>query len=123
MSSTARGRSSRKAVKRGAEPDECYVFGNVSKPLRPDLAIEVVSTSGGIRKLEIYRKLAVREVWFWRRGRITVQALRGDRYEEVTASEVLPGLDLDVMSRFLDRPTSSQAIRGYRSALQGRSGP
>jgi Uma2 family endonuclease len=25
---------------RGVEPDECYVFGNVTDPARPDLAIE-----------------------------------------------------------------------------------
>ena len=36
----------------GVEPDECYVFGNVPEPERPDLAIEVVWTSGGINKLE-----------------------------------------------------------------------
>src|SRR5450432_1978301 len=45
----------RKEDARGIEPDECYVFGNVSEPERPDLAIEVVWTSGSIDKLEIYR--------------------------------------------------------------------
>ncbi|HKO54105.1 MAG TPA: Uma2 family endonuclease [Polyangiaceae bacterium] len=51
---------------RGVEPDECscYVFGDQPEPSRPDLAIDVVGTSGGIDKLEIYRKLGVREVWF-----------------------------------------------------------
>lgn len=35
--------------------------------------------------LEIMRppKLALREVWYWRRGHIRVYALRGDRYEDV----------------------------------------
>ena len=37
----------------GIEPDECYVFGTVACPERPDLAIEVVWTSGGVNKLEI----------------------------------------------------------------------
>jgi Putative restriction endonuclease len=45
-----------KRSQRGAEPDECYVFGQVANPKRPDLAIEVVWTSGGLDKLEIYRK-------------------------------------------------------------------
>jgi hypothetical protein len=33
---------------------------------------------------------------------------------------VLPGIDLDELCRLLDRPTASQAIRDYRSALQAR---
>ncbi len=103
--------------KRGVEPDECYVFGAEPSD-RPHLAIEVVWTKGGIDKLHIYRKLGVREVWTWRRGRIHVHVLRGEKYEEVSRSEVLPGIDLDLLVTFLDRPTTSQAIRDYRAALQ-----
>ena len=105
---------------RGIEPDECYVFGNVSEPERPDLAIEVVWTSGGINKLDIYQKLGVREVWFWRRGQLTAHALRGEAFAEVSESEVLPGIDLTELAGYLDRPTASQAIREYRAALQAR---
>jgi len=47
-----------RGAERGLEPDECYVFGNVAEPLHPDLAIEVVWTTGGIRKLDISRALA-----------------------------------------------------------------
>jgi Uma2 family endonuclease len=109
-----------KALERGVEPDECYVFGNVREPQRPDLAIEVVWTRGGLNKLEIYRKLGVREVWYWRRGKITVHVLRGETYQEVSASEVLAGIDLAKLASFLDRPTTSQAIREYGASLRGR---
>jgi Uma2 family endonuclease len=110
----------KKEESRGVEPDECYVFASTAEPKRPDLAIEVIWTSGGLDKLDIYRKLEVREVWFWRRGRLTVHSLRGDRYQDVPQSEVLPGIDLDELARFLDRPTTSQAIREYRASLQQR---
>ena len=44
----------RKAAKqRGLEPDECYCLGE--KKEFPDLAIEVVISSGLVDKLEIYR--------------------------------------------------------------------
>jgi len=109
-----------KQAERGVEPDECYVFGDVSDPARPDLAIEVIWTSGRLDKREIYRKLGVREVWFWQRGRLTAHVLRGDTYEEVSASEVLPGIDLHELASFLDHPTASQAIRAYRAALTTR---
>jgi Uma2 family endonuclease len=106
-----------KAAERGAEADECYVFGEVLDPVRPDLAIEVIWTSGGLDKLDLYRKLAVREVWFWRRGKLTAYVLRGDSYQEVTGSEVLPGIDLAQLASYLDRPTASRAIVEYRAAL------
>src|SRR5277367_6235878 len=42
-----------KLKKLGVEPDECYSIGKPSRV--PDLAIEVVWTSGGLDKLEVYR--------------------------------------------------------------------
>lgn len=107
-------------VQVGLEPDECYVFGASQEPERPDLAIEVVWTSGGVRKLDIYRAIGVPEVWFWRRGSIYVYALRGDHYDEVSHSTFLPGIDLAQLAEYLDRPTASQAMREYRSALTMR---
>ncbi|MFM6842180.1 MAG: Uma2 family endonuclease, partial [Dolichospermum sp.] len=54
----------RKQAKRGGvEPDESYCI--VIEKEVPDLAIEVVVTSGGIDKLEVYKRLAVAEVWFF----------------------------------------------------------
>lgn len=102
---------------RGAEPDECYILGDPERE-RPHLAIEVVWTSGRIDTLDIYRKLGVAEVWYWRKGRIQPYGLRGERYVPISASEVLPGLDLDLLTAFLDRPTTYEAIRAYRDALR-----
>jgi Uma2 family endonuclease len=101
---------------RGAEPDECWIFGEAPAD-RPHLAVEVLWTSGRIDKLDIYRKLGVAEVWYWRQGCIQPYCLRGERYVPVAASEVLPGLDLDLLTTFLDSPTTYDAIRGYRQAL------
>jgi Uma2 family endonuclease len=104
------------AEERGGEPDECYIFDGKSADV-PDLAIEVVWTSGRIDKLEIYRLLGVREVWYWRRGKLTPYVLVGEHYQPATRSEVLPGLDLELLTSFLDQPTASQAIRAFRAAL------
>jgi Uma2 family endonuclease len=106
-----------KEAGRGLEPDECYVFGEVAEPERPDLAIEVMWSTPALDKLAIYSRLGVREVWIWRRGRFAMYALRGDAYEEIPASEVLPGIDLHGLAGFLDRPTTSRAIREYRAWL------
>jgi Uma2 family endonuclease len=107
-----------KRVARAIEPDECYVFGPPRGATRPDLAIEVIWTSGGLDKLEIYRKLRVREVWVWRQDELTAQVLRDLAYEPVSESQVLPGIDLRQLAGFLDQPTMSAAIRAYRELLR-----
>lgn len=108
-----------KALERGAEPDECYVVGDVADPERPDLAIEVVWTSGRIDKLEIYRKLRVREVWYWRDGKLDLFALRGDRYEAITGSEVLVGIDHAQLLEYLDVRPMTRPVLDYRRVLRG----
>jgi Uma2 family endonuclease len=107
-----------------AEPDECWVFAQTfpdGEHGRPHLAVEVQWSRGGLDKLEIYRRLRVREVWIWRRGVLVPHVLREEGYAEVEASEVLPGLDLAQLASFVDlqRPTSA-VIRAFRAALQGR---
>jgi Uma2 family endonuclease len=106
--------------KRGAEPDECYEIGGPKD--FPDLAIEVVWTSGGLDKLEIYRGLGVREVWFWTRSGLQLHVLRGERYERVERSEVLPELDLALLTSFLGESSQTGAVRRYREALRAARG-
>jgi Uma2 family endonuclease len=104
---------------RGIEPDECYVVGEVTDPPVPDLAIEVVWSSGGVSKLEIYRKLGVREVWFWKEERLHLYALRGSAYEPIERSEILPGLDHELLLRHVDVLSVTKAVTAFRAALRG----
>ena len=102
----------------GVEPDECYLVGSDQSRETPDLAIEVVWTSGGIDKLEAYRRLGVSEVWFWKNDRLQAYVLEDDRYRPVTDSHCLVGLDLALLLSMLDHPTVTQAVRAYRAALR-----
>jgi Uma2 family endonuclease len=104
---------------RGVEPDECYVVGT-HRPAAPDLAIEVIWTSGGIEKLEVYRGLGVREVWLWREGKIAVHVLRGERYEPVSRSELFPVLDLRELAELAAGTDQTAAVRELRSRLRAR---
>jgi len=104
----------------GIEPDECYLVGDQDKRV-PDLAIEVVWTSGGIDKLEIYRRLGVPEVWFWKDDRIEVHVLAGDRFVPAVRSKLFSDLDLALVVSLLDRPTALQAVRALRQALAGEA--
>jgi Uma2 family endonuclease len=109
----------RRKEERGVEPDECYVLGRANAKV-PDLALEVNWTPGGFEKLEIYRRLGVREVQTWERGRISVHVLRRGHYVRVRRSEVLPGLDLRLVAQHLEVSTQTEAVRLFRAALRSK---
>lgn len=108
----------RRAKQRAVEPDECFVVGGERKKV-PDFAIEVEWTRGGLDKLEIYRKLGVREVWMWssRRG-IVVNSLRDERYVEIARSELLPDFDFKEIAPLLLVENQAKAVREYRAKLR-----
>lgn len=107
---------------RGLEPDECYVLGSESKE-RPDLAIEVIWTSGGLDKLEVYRGLDVPEVWLWRAGVIEVHRLRGGRYDRTEGSHLLPELDLELVTRCIrEADSQTEAVRTFLAAVRRAAG-
>jgi Uma2 family endonuclease len=110
----------KEAKARGAEADESYILGPVTEqPKIPDLACEVIWTTGGIDKLEVYRGLGVPEVWFWQDGALRIYLLEHDRYVQAQRSRLLPGLDPDLIVRFMAYPSQTQAVRGLRAALRG----
>jgi Uma2 family endonuclease len=100
---------------KGLEPDESYCLG--SRKDIPDLAIEVIITSGGIDKLLIYQGLGVPEVWFWQGGNFTIYHLRADSYELIITSELLPNLDLNLLASFVIPASEPQALREFRRAI------
>lgn len=69
-------------------------FSFSSNPEITDLCIEVVVTSGSIKKLRKYQLRSIPEVWFWQDGKIRIYRLQDDEYREVLASECLPDLDI-----------------------------
>jgi Uma2 family endonuclease len=103
----------------GVEPDDCYVFDRDPKRRRqPDLAIEVVRTSGGLNKLEIYRRLHVREVWFWGADAITVYGLTPAGYQLQRESACLPGIDLAAICELAQVEPMSEATERFRVMLR-----
>ena len=54
---------------------------------------------------------------FHRHSRRAEPRSRG-AFETKAGSEALPGIDLEQLASFLDRPTASEAIRDYRAALR-----
>jgi Uma2 family endonuclease len=84
----------------------------------PDLAVEVVVTSGGINKLEAYKRLQIPEVWFWENGALRMYSLGADGYAEVDRSFVLPDLDIVLLVRCINMENHLQAMREFKQTIQ-----
>lgn len=101
-----------------AQADESFLIGK-STGITPDLSIEVVFTSGGKRKLTRYQALGVPEVWFWEDGVFGLYHLRSHGYEKIDQSEVLPGLDINLLSRCLLMGSRVEAVKEFRRGISG----
>ena len=84
----------------------------------PDLAVEVVVSSGGINKLEAYKRLQIPEVWFWENGALRMYSLGADGYAEVDRSFVLPDLDIVLLVRCINIENHLQAMREFKQTIQ-----
>jgi Uma2 family endonuclease len=107
------------------EPDESYCFGT-SKPI-PDLAIEVIFTSGSPKKLQRYQALEIPEVWFWQDVIFSLYHLSEDNYEAIAFSKIdqseipqLKDLDIDLLTRcvLIAQTSRLEAANTFRNALK-----
>src|SRR6266478_4216900 len=103
----------------GAEPDESWCIGEAKE--FPDLVLEIALTSGGVRKLDVYRRFQVTEVWFWRRNKLEIFALgNSGAYEPLRNSRLLPALEISLIERCLAIRSWQQARKTFRAGLPGR---
>ena len=102
--------------KAGKEPDECYCL-QTEKDF-PDLAIEVIVTSGGIDSLQIYCRLGIPEVWFWQNNSLTIYCLNSaQEYEPKVNSSLLPNLDIKLLSQYVNISNPRLALKEFRSKI------
>jgi Uma2 family endonuclease len=99
-----------------AQADQSYLIGRGSGAIA-DLSIEIVFTSGNESKLGRYQALGVPEVWFWEDGVFALYHLRSNGYEKISQSEVLPDLDINLLSRCLMMASKVEAIREFRRGI------
>ena len=102
----------------GAEPDESWCLGGEKE--FPDLVLEIALTSGGVSKLEVYRRFHVPEVWFWRRNALEIFALRpdGSGYDRVAQSRLLPLLVIGLLERCVKISSWREARVAFRAGME-----
>ena len=98
------------------EGDESYEL--VANRKHPDLVIEVVVSSGGINKLEAYKRLQIPEVWFWTNDNLLFYSLGNERYEAVSKSQLLLSLDVGLLLRCINTENHAQALREFRAGIK-----
>ncbi|WP_165230092.1 Uma2 family endonuclease [Aquisphaera insulae] len=103
----------RKRDEAGVEGDQSYYITNLDRIRRkktvnllkdppPDLAVEVVHTHGADRSLEVYRRLAVPEVWVCGAEELVFLVLGGDgQYGSRAVSSVIPGISASEVHSWL----------------------
>jgi Uma2 family endonuclease len=105
-------------AERGLEPDECYSRDRDRET--PQIALEVVVSNPLLDKLEVYHGLEIGEVWVFKVKQAAFQlfALRGDRYEAIAESEVLPEVPLTRIAELLQQPDQHAALQVFRAELR-----
>jgi Uma2 family endonuclease len=98
------------------EPDESYNIH--SKKDIPDLIIEVIVTSGGIEILEIYRRIGIPEVWFYSDGLLNIYCLTDNQYQKVNKSQLLPDLDLQLLTKYINYYDQYDAVTEFIDLLK-----
>lgn len=101
------------------EADESYELGLDRD--RPDLAIEVVVTSGGISKLSAYQRLKIAEVWFWEQEILSIYQLTADSYRLSEKSVCLPNLDISLLVECTKMTNHTQALQQFRQTYNHQS--
>jgi len=103
------------SASRGIEPDQSYCIQ--TRKAFPDLAIEVIITSGGLDCLEIYRELEVPEVWFWEQDQLKIYVLENQAYFEVKQSRLFPDLPLELLATYIPTDEPYDAVLEFRSKI------
>jgi Uma2 family endonuclease len=96
------------------EPDESYNIH--SKKLIPDLVIEVTVSSGGINKLELYKRLGIPEIWFWEDGLLKIYHLQ-ENYQLVEKSSLFPDLDFKILTKYITYHDQYDAVTEFLEDL------
>lgn len=110
----------REAKERGAEPDECWMYG---RPLEeggfPDVVLEVIEASPLLDKLAVYDGFSVPEVWIFEDGAFALHRRRKKGgYERVTKSSFMPDLDFERIAGLAKIVDQQQALEELERSLR-----
>lgn len=89
----------------GKEPDTSFCFDSLKQI--PDLAVEVVFSSGSTNDLKKYQKLGVKEVWFWINNQLEIYVLINAAYQPQQYSFHLPKIEDKLLTKYVTQALTS----------------
>jgi Uma2 family endonuclease len=124
----------REDLAQGVEPDSGFYIQNASQ-IRgrkldletdppPDLVVEADVTSSSIRRLKIYQRLRIPEVWRWTSRSVEIRQFQNGEYVICEDSLAFPMLSAETIQRFLeegkDADDDNEMIRSLRSWIRSQ---
>jgi len=110
----------REDLQKGIEPDSCFYIQNayrlkgldpeIPEDLPPDLAVEVDITSSSTRRMGIYKRLGVPEVWRYTKKGITISRLENEEYVECEFSTIFQMISPEILAEFLQHRQTTDDI-------------
>jgi Uma2 family endonuclease len=100
----------------GKEPDTAYAFDTDKN--QPDLAVEVIFTSGSLNDLTKYKYLKIQEVWLWKNNKINFYLLENDSYKIVEESFFLGGIQSQFLIDYINRGISERITKIKRHFIE-----
>jgi Uma2 family endonuclease len=94
------------------QADLSFAFGD--NPELTDLCIEIVVTSGSVKKLRKYQLRNIPEVWFWQDGKIRIYRFQDGEYAQVEASGCLTDLDIAHLEQCLLMESQLEAMLAFQ---------
>lgn len=98
------------------EPDECFSIGSRKQYL--DLVFEVTVTSGGVDRLEGYRRMGVAEIWFWEDSVLSIYHLQSDGYRKVGNTQMIDNFPIDLFTHYITYHDQYDAVGDFLAAIQ-----
>ena len=75
-------------------------------------------TSGSIKDLTKYEYLRIAEVWLYQNQKIKFYHLQGDRYSKTTESVFLPGIEPEMLTKYVNRGLAESPLDIERDWLK-----
>ncbi len=68
--------------------------------------------------LYLDKRLQIPEVWFWEKEKLSLYQLQANGYVEIQQSQVLPKLDIALLTNCIDMTNHAEAVRAFRQRLE-----
>ncbi len=122
----------RSKLQKAFEADESYYVSHAGQLLEkeeldfevdppPDLVIEVEITASAIRKMELFARMGVPEVWRHDGKKLEMFRLVAGKYQSMTSSVELPGLESSIIQETLASRTKvgeTALIKQFRQKIR-----